>query len=370
MRPRLEFHWCVPVVGDGFYLGLPNWERPPTLEYAVEIAQTAERHGFQHLLYGMGFNNHTLEAWTLATSVLALTERAGAMVAVRPGFFSAPILAKMATTLDHVCGGRLALNVVTGGRPDEQAMYGDRLDHDARYRRTSEFLEITRKLWTTTQPFDYQGEFHHLEHSRLEMLPLQPGGPRIYFGGASEAATQVGASHAHVYLMWGEPLDLIAQRISSMRALVEARGRTNELRYGLRINVVARRTDEEARDAAREMISKVPEELLEKGRRTEFPNTRRQSVGQGRQWELRGKADADWYLSPGLWAGISIVRSGAGMALVGSYERVAEMVLEYADLGISSFILSGYPHLEECNNVGRNVLPLVREGYLRRQSKR
>ena len=364
MNGRLEFHWCVPVAGDGFHLGLPAWERPPTLDYAVAIARAAEAHGFMQLLFGMGFDHHALEAWTLATAVLTLTERIGAMVAVRPGFVSAPVLAKMAVTLDHISQGRLSLNIVTGGRPDEQAMYGDYLDHDARYRRTGEFLEICRRLWSTPLAFDYQGEFHTLKQTRLEMLPTQRGGPTFYFGGASPAATEVCAAWADVYLLWGEPLAEIRERLLGMRSLVEARGRTREVSYGLRINIVARATAALARDAAREMISKVPQEALKKGRRTEFPNTRRQSVGQGRQWEFRGQADEDWYLSPGFWAGIAVVRSGAGMALVGSYEEVAAMLLEYVGLGIGCFILSGYPHLEECENVGRHVLPLVREGYL------
>lgn len=365
MKPRLEFHWCVPVAGDGFYLGLPVWEREPTLEYAVDIARTAEARGFAQLLFGMGFDNHTLEAWTLATSVLALTERISAMIAVRPGFYAAPILAKMAATLDHLSQGRLSLNVVTGGRPDEQAMYGDYLDHDARYRRTREFLEICRRLWSSTQPFDFDGEFHKLKQTRLERLPVQQGGPAFYFGGASEAATEVCAAFADTYLLWGEPRKHIEERLIGMRAKVEQAARTKDVRYGLRINVVARRTTAEAKDAAREMLSRVAPEALARGRRTEFPNTRRQSVGQGRQWELRGKADEDWYLEPGFWAGISVVRSGAGMALVGSYEEVADMLLAYVELGITCFILSGYPHLEECENVGKNVVPLVREGQLR-----
>lgn len=365
MKPRLELHWCVPVGGDGFYLTPHDWERPPSFDYALAIARNAEERGFVQLLVGMGFDNHPLEAWTLATAVLASTERIGAMVAVRPGFVSAPVLAKMAVTLDQISQGRMSLNIVTGGRPDEQAMYGDYLDHDARYRRTREALEICRKLWSSPIAFDYEGEFHKLKKTRLELQPTRRGGPAFYFGGASEAATKVCAAWADTYLMWGEPLAMIEERIAGMRQMVEAEGRTNDVRYGLRINIVARPTNREAKDAAKEMISKVSAEALEKGRRTSFPNTRRQSVGQGRQWELRGQADQDWYLGPGLWAGISIVRSGAGMALVGSYEEVAAMLLEYVALGVSCFILSGYPHLEECENVGRHVLPLVREGYLR-----
>ncbi|MCC5609223.1 LLM class flavin-dependent oxidoreductase [Nostoc sp. CHAB 5834] len=363
-KQRLEFNWCAPVSGDGFYLGLPIWERPPNLEYTVEIFKTAERFGFQQVLIGMGFTHHVMEAWTLATTVLALTINAGAMVAVRPGFYSAPVLAKMAVTLDNISKGRLSLNIVTGGRPMEQAMYGDYLDHDSRYRRTREFMQICRQLWSTTTPFDYEGEFYKLRQTRLETLPVQPSGPLFYFGGASEMAQRVSAEFADVYLMWGETLNQITERMNRLQQLQADIGRKKKMRYGLRINIIARPTQAQARETAKEMLAKVSPEVLAKARATEFPNTRRESVGQSRQCELRGNADKDWYVEPLLWAGISVVRSGAGMAIVGSYQQVAEYLLQYINLGITVFILSGYPHLEECENVGRNVLPLVREGYL------
>lgn len=361
---KLEFHWCIPVAGDGFHLGLPAWERPPSFEYALHVAQAAERHGFEQALVGMGFDHHPLEAWTLSTALLARTERIGVMIAVRPGFYSAPVLAKMAVTLDRIAPGRVSFNVVTGGRPDEQAMYGDALDHDGRYRRTRECMEICRKLWSSTEVFDYAGEFHSLKQTRLELLPTQPRGPRFYFGGASAMAVEVGAAWADVYLMWGEPRAQIEARLREVRARVDAAGRTHHVQFGLRINIVARATMDEAREAARQMLQHVSPEALTKARRTEFPNTRRESVGQGRQWEIRGRADAEWYVEPGLWAGISVVRSGAGMALVGSYDQVAEALISYVKLGVSVFILSGYPHLEESENVGRHVLPRVRESYL------
>ncbi|MCC5669968.1 LLM class flavin-dependent oxidoreductase [Nostoc sp. CHAB 5784] len=363
-KQRLEFNWCAPVSGDGFYLGLPIWERAPNLEYTVEIFKTAERFGFRQVLIGMGFTHHVMEAWTLATAVLTLTVSVGAMVAVRPGFYSAPILAKMAVTLDNISKGRLSLNIVTGGRPMEQAMYGDYLDHDSRYRRTREFMQICRQLWSTTAPFDYEGEFYKLRQTRLETLPVQPSGPLFYFGGASEMAQRVSAEFADVYLMWGETLHQITERMNRMQQLLADSERKKKVRYGLRINIIARPTQAQARQTAKEMLAKVSPEVLAKTRATEFPNTRRESVGQSRQYELRGSADEDWYVEPLLWAGISVVRSGAGMAIVGSYQQVAECLLEYINLGITVFILSGYPHLEECENVGRNVLPLVREGYL------
>jgi alkanesulfonate monooxygenase len=362
---RLEFNWCVPVAGDGFYLGLPAWERAPSLQYAIDVAETAERFGFEHVLVGMGFDHHDLEAWTLSTALLMRTQTIRAMVAVRPGFYSAPVFAKMVSTLDTLCTGRLSLNVVTGGRPNEQAMYGDHLDHDARYRRTREFVDVCKRLWKTLETFDYEGEFHTLKQTRLEMLPLQKGGPAIYFGGASAMANEVGAEVADVYLMWGEPLAEIEKRIAMMREHAVKQEPRRALRFGVRINLVARDTEAEAKLAAQEMLSKVQPKVLEKARRTAFLNTRRESVGQGRQWEFRGRADQDWYVEPGLWAGISVVRSGAGMALVGSYEHVAERLMRYVKLGVTCFILSGYPHLEECKNVGRNILPRVRDAALR-----
>lgn len=363
-KPQLEFNWCAPVSGDGFYLGLPTWERPPEFEYVLQIFKVAEKFGFKQLLIGMGFTHHTLEAWTLATAVLTQTNYASAMVAVRPGFISAPVLAKMAVTLDHISRARLSLNIVTGGRPTEQAMYGDYLDHDARYRRTREFMQICRKLWSKNIAFDFDGEFYQLKGCKLEALPLRPGGPRFYFGGASDMAQQVAAELSDVYLMWAETFEQIKARISKMRQLIQACGREKLVRFGLRVNIIARPTEIEARETAREMLSKVDPDVLAKARAVEYLNTKRESVGQGRQWELRANSTEEWYIEPYVWAGISVVRSGAGMAIVGSYQQVADYLFKYINIGITVFILSGYPHLEECENVGRNVLPLVREKYL------
>ncbi len=357
----LEFNWCAPVSGDGHQLGLPAWERPPSLEGSIAIFQAAERNGFRYLLVGMGFDNHVLEAWTLATAVLARTERIGAMIAVRPGFFNTAVLAKMVTTLDHLTGGgRVSLNVVSGGRPREQAMFGDFVEHDARYRRTAEFMEAARRLWTELEPFNYAGEFHDLRQTRLERLPLTPEGPPFYFGGASPIAERVAADHADVYLLWGETLAQTKERIAKMSFLLAQNGRLGMVRFGVRINVIARPTETEALEAARHLIAPIPLKKLENARNRELTNTERDSVGQKRQWDLLRQADDDLFIEPHLWTGIAVVRSGAGMAIVGSYQQVADRLQAYADLGVSVFILSGYPHLEECENVGKNVIPLLR----------
>ncbi|MFO0660781.1 MAG: LLM class flavin-dependent oxidoreductase [Polyangiaceae bacterium] len=366
----IELNWCLPVSGDGDQLGLPTWSRPPSLDYAVEVSNNAAAWGFRHLLVGMGFNNHVHEAWTLATAVLARTTLPSMLVAVRPGFFSAPVMAKMVSTLDHLSQGRLALNVVTGGRRAEQAMYGDALDHDTRYRRTAEFIDVCRRLWASNVPFDYGGEFYKLRQTQLELLPLQSGGPSIYFGGASPAAEIVGAQHADVHLFWGETLAQTKERVTKMKLLVAQAGRASRVRFGLRINIIARDTEAAARDAAKHLIAPVGQKRIHKALTRDLEATERDSVGQRRQWDLlSASAERDWFVEPLLWSGVSLVRSGAGMALVGSYDQVADRLSEYARMGIDVFILSGYPHLEEAENVGKNVVPRVLANVAARTSR-
>lgn len=358
---EIELDWCAPVSGDGAQLGLPAWERPPSLDYVVSVFETAARHGFRYVLLGTGFDNHVLEGWTLASAVLARTTGIGAMVAVRPGFFNAPVLAKMAGTLDTISGGRLSLNVVSGGRVHEQAMFGDYLDHDARYRRTREFVEVCRRLWTSDAPFDFEGEFHRLKRTHLEGKPLTPGGPLVYFGGASPIAEIVGAEIADTYLLWGETLGQTEERLRRMRFLAAQGGRLDRMRFGVRMNVITRDTEAEAREWARWLVLPIADERRRRARERDLTKTERDSVGQKRQWQLLAEADDELYVEPLLWAGVSVVRSGAGMTLVGSHDQIADRLLAYARLGASVFVLSGYPHLEECERFGREVAPRLRE---------
>jgi alkanesulfonate monooxygenase len=378
----LEFHWCAPLNGDGYKVGLPVPERPTDYNYIRQIFGQAERYGFCSLLIGVGFTHHILEGWTLASALLPQFGQIGAMIAIRPGLYDAPLFAKMATTLDGISAGRVRLNIVTGGRPTEEAMYGDFTNHDARYRRTAEFIEICRLLWSSLTPFDYKGEFYDLRGCVLETLPAQPGGPPLYFGGASVAAQQVCARHADIYMMWGEPVELIKERIAVL-GQIEASARDKNrppLRFGLRINLFARSTEQEAVAAAFNAISGINPKVVDEARQAArtsggglAPNgdlrfnadVAKESVGQDRQWALRSQADENWWVRPGLWAGLSLVRRGAGMALVGSYRQVADYLLQYVEAGVTVFILSGLPHLEEAENIGKNVLPLVREGYMK-----
>ncbi len=380
----LEFHWCAPLNGDGYRVGLPQPERAPTFDYMRQIFGQAQAVGFRSVLLGVGFTHHALEGWTLAAALLPGFETIEAMVAIRPGLYDAPLFAKMFATLDAIVPGRVRLNLVTGGRPREEAMYGDYTDHDARYRRTAEFIEICRRLWLDRTPFDYKGEFYNLQGGVLENWPGSP--PPLYFGGASPAALPVCAQAADVYMMWGEPVELIAGRVRDMQHKTESLRPADRppLRYGLRINLFARPTEVEAVEAAFDSISAVRPEVIEEARARARasssevgpqgdllfdPGVAAQSVGQDRQWALRSQADGQWWVRPGLWAGLSLVRRGAGMALVGSYTQIADYLMKYIEAGVEVFILSGYPHLEEAGNVGRNVLPLVRERYLSRHPR-
>ena len=257
------------------------------------------------------------------------------------------------TTLQAISGGRALVNIVTGGDPVEQQKYGDFLDHDERYARTAEFLEVFRACWNR-DGFSYEGR-----HFRVNGGGLNNGGdtqqPLVYFGGASPAAEAVAARLVDVYLLWGEPQEWVRERIDRMRTLAAEEGRM--LRFGIRLHVITRANEADAWAEADRLLSTMSKEDIENAQ-ANFART--QSVGQQRMTALHGGKADSLVVAPNLWAGIGLVRGGAGTALVGSHDQVAERIREYAALGIDTFILSGYPHLEECYVVGEELLPLLR----------
>ncbi|HEV3048234.1 MAG TPA: LLM class flavin-dependent oxidoreductase, partial [Solirubrobacteraceae bacterium] len=248
-------------------------------------------------------------------------------------------------------GGRLLLNVVTGGDRDEQRALGDTLDKDARYERTGEFLEVVRALWRG-QRVELHGR--HLDVAAAELEQLPAPAPPIYFGGSSDAALDVAARHAEVYLSWGEPPGPLAEKLAAVRAAAAERRR--ELRLGIRLHVVSRDTASAAWREAEALLDGIDpatiEQVQERLRRTE-------SVGQRRMTALLGGSRADLEVAPNLWAGVGLARGGAGTALVGSHAEVAQRIEEYAALGIGEFVLSGYPHLEEAYWFAEGVLPIL-----------
>lgn len=341
------FYWFVPTNGDSRYIGLPKPEREPTLDYVVQVARTAERLGFYGILVPAG--TPYLESWMVASAIVHHTETIRPLVAFRPGVISPAVAAKMASTLDQFSRGRLTVNVVTGGSPFELGQDGDFVEHDARYERTDEFLQVVKKLWDG-QPVNHHGKFFRVENGQLIPPNFNRRNIPIYFGGSSEAAIEVAAKHADIYLQWGEPVEQVRRQIDKVEAKAAAYGRTVE--YGVRIHVIVRETEREAWEAAERLISHIDPEVE---RRMSNYYRETDSVAQKRMNEL---LKGDFRFGKYKWAGIGRVRKGAGTAIVGTPEQVKEGIEEYLDAGVKHFILSGFPHVEEAELFGERVLPL------------
>lgn len=351
-----QFDWFLPTSGDGDQVGAATvaagaarHTRTADLGYLTQVARAAETAGFTAALTPVGAG--CPDPWIVCAAVAAGTARLRLLVAFRAGFALPTLLAQQAETFQLLSGGRLALNVVTGGDPAEQRAYGDFLAHDERYARTGEYLEVLRRAWEGV-PFDHAGTHYRVERGGLA-TKLDPA-PPVYFGGASPAAEAVAARHADTYLLWGEPPPAVGARVERIRALAAAEGRT--LRVGIRLHVIGRPTAGEAwAEAGRLLDGMAPERVAAAQERYR----RMDSVGQARMTALHGGGRDGLEISPNLWAGVGLVREGAGTALVGSYAEVAARIDEYAALGVDEFILSGWPHLEEAYRVGENVLPRV-----------
>ncbi|MGW5233299.1 LLM class flavin-dependent oxidoreductase [Streptomyces nodosus] len=353
----LTFHWFLPTNGDSRHVvggghGTPATEsgrdRPPTVAYLSQIARAAEDLGFVGVLTPTGA--WCEDAWLTTAMVSQNTERLKFLVAFRPGFVSPTLAAQMASTFQRQTGGRLLLNVVTGGESHEQRAYGDFLDKDARYRRTGEFLQIVRGLWEG-RTVDLHGEHLQVEGAKLARVPDPV--PEVYFGGSSPVAGEVAAKHVDVYLTWGEPPAQVAEKIAWIRALAAEEGRS--VRFGIRLHVITRDTSEQAWAEANRLLDGFDREAV---KAIQAGLARSESEGQQRMLALHGGGSRDRLeIHPNLWAGIGLVRGGAGTALVGSHTEVTERIKEYAGLGIEEFVLSGYPHLEEAYWFGEGVLP-------------
>ncbi|QAY68295.1 FMNH2-dependent alkanesulfonate monooxygenase [Paenibacillus protaetiae] len=347
----MELFWFIPTHGDGRYLGTSEGARAVTYSYCKQIAQAADELGYSGVLLPTGKSCE--DAWIVASTLVPVTERLKFLVAVRPGLTLPTVAARMSATLDRFSKGRLLINVVAGGDPVELAGDGLFLDHDTRYELTDEFLHIWRKE-LEGESVDFEGEHLKVEGGKVLYPPVQKPYPPLYFGGSSEAAMDVAADHVDVYLTWGEPPAAVKQKVEKMRALAAAKGR--QLKFGIRLHVIVRPTEEEAWKAANELIEHLDEETIASAQQI---FARMDSEGQKRMSQLHNGDRSKLEISPNLWAGIGLVRGGAGTALVGSAEQVAERIKEYEALGIETFILSGYPHLEEAYRTAELLFPLL-----------
>jgi len=287
----------------------------------------------------------------VASALAPLTRRLRYLVAVRPGLQPPTLAARMATTLDRLSGGRLLINVVTGGDPVENKGDGIFLSHGERYQVTREFLDVYSRL-LKGEKVDYHGEHIHVEGAEVLFPPVQENGPPLFFGGSSEEAIDVAADQIDTYLTWGEPPALVAEKLAIVRERAAARGRT--LQYGIRLHVIVRETEEEAWAAADRLISHLDDETIAQAQKI---FARMDSTGQARMSSLHKGSRDNLRIAPNLWAGVGLVRGGAGTALVGNPQQVAERIREYQALGITNFIFSGYPHLEESYRVAELLFP-------------
>lgn len=346
-----EIFWFLPTSGDTRYLGTSDFGRAPTNAYMRQIAVTAEHLGYDGLLIPTG--SSCLDPWVTAASLAPITQRIKLLVALRTSLGAPVSTARQAATLDQALGGRLLLNVVPGGDAAELAADGIFLDHDARYAHADEFLTIWRRL-LSGETVDFAGEHFKVEQARNYFPPVQKPYPPLYFGGSSNAAHELVASQLDAYLTWGEPPQAVAEKFADVRARAARHGR--QVKLGVRLHVIVRETNEEAWADAERLISKLTDEDIAK---SQASFARMDSVGQARMAALHGGRRDKLEVAPNLWAGVGLVRGGAGTALVGDAATVAERLQEYVDLGADTFVLSGYPHLEESIRFAELVFPLL-----------
>ncbi len=345
----MQVLWFLPTHGDGRYLATQVGGRALTFDYLRQVAQAADQSGYYGVLLPTGRSCE--DSWVVASTVAPFTKQLRFLVALRPGLVSPVMGARMAAALDRATDGRLLINVVTGGDPVELKGDGMWLAHDERYGLTDEFLQVWRRVMSG-ESVTFEGKHIHVEDARLAFPPVQTPYPPLWFGGSSAAGIDVAAEQCDVYLTWGEPPAAVAEKIKVAQAAAEKRGR--RFKFGIRMHIVVRETRQAAWDAANDLIRYVDEQVIANAQKV---FARYDSVGQQRMAALHGGDKSKLEISPDLWAGVGLVRGGAGTALVGDADTVAKRLIEYSDLGVDSFILSGYPHLEEAYRVAELLFP-------------
>ncbi len=346
-----DIFWFLPTSGDTRYLGKSDFGRAPTNEYLRSIAVTSENLGYDGLLIPTGAS--CLDPWVVAASLVPVTQRIKLLVALRTSLGAPVSSARQAASLDQALHGRLLLNVVPGGDATELAAEGVFLDHDTRYEYAKEYLTIWRQL-LSGETVNFHGKHFKVKNGRNFFPPVQKPYPPLYFGGSSDAAHELAAEHVDAYLTWGEPPAAVGQKFDDIRRRAAAHGR--KLKLGVRLHVIVRETNEEAWAEAERLISKLTDEDIAQAQAN---YAKMDSVGQKRMAALHGGRRDQLEISPNLWAGVGLVRGGAGTALVGDAQTVAQRLQEYIEQGADSFVLSGYPHLEESIRFAELVFPLL-----------
>lgn len=342
-----EVSWFSALCSDDFeYLGVPDGALRSSWAHCSEIVKRSEHHGFRNILCPSSYQVGQ-DTLSFVAGCAPITDKMNLLAAVRCGEMHPIMLARTIATLDHMLEGRLTVNIISSDFP------GQKEDSAYRYQRSREVVEILRQAWTQDE-ISYQGQIYSFEG--LSTDPAKPyqqnGGPLMYFGGYSPAAVDLCAQHCDVYLMWPETKDDLAERMKTVHAKAQDYGRT--LDYGLRVHVIVRDTEQEAREYAQDLVSKLDDDTgaAIRGRALDSG-----SLGVARQARNRDLADMDGFIEPHLWTGVGRARSGCGAALVGSADQILSEIETYKKMGMRAFIFSGYPHLDECDYVGKLLLP-------------
>ncbi|MDH5237714.1 MAG: LLM class flavin-dependent oxidoreductase [Acidimicrobiia bacterium] len=348
MSDPVEVSWFAALCDDDYqFLGVPEPARLSSWNHCREIALTADRGGFDNILLPSGYALG-IDSVAFAAGLAPLLQQMQMLLAVRMGEMWLPQLARQLATIDHMVRGRLTINIISSDLPGQQ------LESGSRYRRTAEWMTVLRQL-LDGEAVDFSGEFVELAIEPPRIRMVRGSCPPMYFGGFSEAAKDTAAAHADVFLTWPDTVVAVGETVADMTARaarVDRAGR--RLRYGLRTHVIVRETEAQAMDAAARLVSRLDDDL---GDQIRSRSLDAESAGVARQATLREEADDDGFAEANLWTGIGRARSGAGAAIVGDPDQVVAKLLAYRDVGVEAFILSGYPHREECELVAHHVLP-------------
>ncbi len=345
-----EVSWFSALCSDDYeYLGVPDGTLRSSFDHCSDIVKRAESHGFRNILCPSSYQVGQ-DTLSFVAGCAPITENINFLAAIRCGEMQPIMLARTVATLDHMLKGRLTLNVISSDFPGEVA------DSAFRYKRSREVVEILRQAWTRDE-INFEGEVYNFKGVPTD--PARPyqqnGGPLLYFGGYSPDALELCGAQCDVYLMWPEPKEQLAERMKAVNERAAAHNRT--LDYGLRVHVIVRDTEKEAREYAEHLVSKLDDEYGQLIRDRAHDSI---SLGVAHQARARELADKFGYVEPHLWTGVGRARSGCGAALVGSTDQVLSELEEYKKMGMRAFVLSGYPHLEEADHFGTKVLPQMK----------
>lgn len=342
----VEVSWFSALCSDDFqYLGVPDGTLRSSWAHCSNIVKKAEAQGFRNILCPSSYQVGQ-DTLSFVAGCAPITEKINLLAAVRCGEMQPIMLARTIATLDHMLEGRLTVNIISSDFPGEKA------DSAFRYQRSREVVEILKQAWTQDE-INYQGQVYNFSGLTTDPAkPYQTGGPLLYFGGYSPAALELCGQHCDVYLMWPEPKEQIAERMRAVNAVAERYERS--LDYGLRVHVIVRDTEQEAREYAQHLVSKLEDDAGRAIRERALDST---SLGVAHQAKNRDLADMEGFVEPHLWTGVGRARSGCGAAIVGSTDQVLSELESYQKMGIRAFILSGYPHMEECEHFGTRVMP-------------